>query len=57
MMVINTSKGLNNQKIEYQKSYCKKISTRYEDYSEGALKFVFTPYFQPDVWEDVAKVY
>lgn len=56
-MVINTSKGLSNQQIEYQKSYCKKVSTRYEYYTEESLKIVFTPYFQPDVWEDAAKVY
>lgn len=48
---------LSEKQIEYQKSYCRKVSTRYEDYSEEALKFVFTPYNQPDVWEDAAKVY
>ena len=56
-MMIDNSKGLSNQQIEYQKSYCKKVSTRYEDYSEEALKFVFSPYFQPEVWEDASKVY
>lgn len=54
---LNNSQEINSQQIEYQMSYCKKISTRYEEYSEEALKFVFSPYYQPDVWEDVSEVY
>ncbi|MGG5369439.1 hypothetical protein IGI67_001046 [Enterococcus sp. AZ196] len=49
--------NLSVQQIDHQKSYCKKISTRYEDYSEEALQFVFSPFFQPEVWEDASKVF
>lgn len=48
---------LSNEQINYQKSYCRKISTRYNDYSEEAQKFVFSPFYQPEVWEDALKVY
>lgn len=49
--------NLSIQQIDYQKSYCKKISTRFKDYSDEALQFVFSPFFQPEVWEDASRVF
>lgn len=48
---------LNTEELEYQKMYCKKIATHYEEFSEEIAQFIFTAFFTPDVWEDAHKVY
>lgn len=57
MTELKKEQELSNEQIDYQKSYCKKLATRYEDYTEEALKFVFSAYYQPEVWEDASQVY
>lgn len=52
-----TSINFSEEDSNYQQMYCKKISMRYEDYTNEVLQFVFSAFFTPSVWEDAPKVY
>lgn len=40
-----------------QKMYCVRISSRYQGYDSETLKFIFTPFYCHDVWEDVRSIF
>jgi len=57
MVNSKTILDFSEENIKLQQMYCKKIATHYEEYSTDILRFIFSAFFTPDVWEDAPKVY